>query len=219
MKNKWLLLLALIIVITVYFVFFSSEKVEYSELIDGPHLRGNPEASIVLVEYCDFHQSACGSASYLAKELLEQFQDNLGLEYRHFISTTVNTQTTRAAEASECAADQNKFWEYHDILFLNQDNFSKKDLNKYALKIDGLDLEIWQDCLESGVKSIRVKEDIEEAKQLGYNLTPTFVLNGQMITDYQSLSKKIQSLLEPLIPLQEEATPTQSYLRDVRFSL
>ena len=217
MKNKWLLAgLGLIIIIGLYF-WLGYKKVEYSEMADGPHLRGNPEASVVLVEYSDFQCPACGNASFLVKDLLDKYQDQIRFEYRHFPLTSIHPYAFRAAEAAECAADQGKFWELHDQIFLNQDKLRKKDLIVYAAGIEGLDSEIWQDCLASGAKSNRVKEDLNEANQLGYNSTPTFVLNGQKITNYNDLPSRIEGLLQPLIPLQQ-ATSSQSYFRNVKFS-
>ena len=217
MKNKWLIIvIALIIIVALYFLF-GGKKAEYSEIAEGRHLRANPEASVVLVEYGDFQCPACGSAAFLINDLLEEYAGQIRFEYRHLPLTTIHPYAFRAAEASECAADQGKFWELYDQMYLNQKNLKKSDLIDYAAGIEGLDSELWQDCLDSRAKSGRVKEDLNEAGQLGYTSTPTFVLNGQKVANYGELPEKIKSLLEPLVPLQS-ATSSQSYFQNVQFS-
>lgn len=218
MKNKWFYIIGGLIIVTVlYYIFLGSKSVEYSEISDGPHLAGNPEASVVLVEFSDFQCPACGDASFLAKDLLKEYGDKLRFEYRHFPLVGIHPYAYRAAVAAECAADQDKFWEYHDLLFLNQDKLKKNDLQSYAFRINGLDNEIWLDCLNSGTKEVRVNEDLQEAENMGFDSTPTFVLNGQKVENYLELSEKIKSLLEPLIPL-KQSTSSQSYL-DIKTSL
>ena len=218
MKKHWLTLIIIIILVIGYFIIKGTDKVEYAELRDEPHLKGNPEASVVLVVYSDFQCLDCSPIFSFIEDLLKEYQDKIKFEYRHFSTGGASGSVFRAAEASECAADQEKFWEYHDLLFANQDNLTKSNLVNYAESVEGLDLELWQDCLNSDIKARRVEDDYNEATRSGYKTTPTFVLNGQKIDDGQRLPEMIKALLEPLESLQKEATTTQSYLRKVRLS-
>jgi len=217
MKLKYWLLIIAIILIGAY-LLFNSDTVEYAELNDSPHVKGNLEASVSLVEFSDFECPACGYASNQLGAWLEAYTDKIKFEYRNYPLSSIHKYAFQAAEAAECAADQGYFWEYYDKLFANQQNLSKKDLALYASQIDKLDLELWQDCLDSDAKAKRVQDDLDEARRMGLSFTPTFILNGQVIDDWQKLPELIQALVEPLVPLQQEATTTQSYLRNARFS-
>ena len=215
MKKYWFIILIIILLVIVYY-FATARKVEYSEMKDEPHLKGNPEASVVLVEFSDFQCPACGAAAPLVKEVVEKYQDKMKFEYRHFPLTTIHQYAFRSAEASECAADQGKFWEYHDKLFFNQDNLKKSNLLLYAQETEGIDAELFKDCLASGVKKKRVNEDLDEARRLGLNSTPTFFLNSQKVDDWQRLMEMVEGLIEPLVPLQNATSTTSSF--NIQFS-
>lgn len=88
-----------------------------------------------------------------------------------------------AAEASECAADQGRFWEYHDLLYArqkgeNQGAFSKENLKGFAVEL-GLDADAFAACLDSGKYTSRVRADTAFAQSLGISGTPAFLVNGR----------------------------------------
>jgi protein-disulfide isomerase len=88
-----------------------------------------------------------------------------------------------AAEASECAADQNAFWEYHDKLFNSQNGenkgaFSKDNLKKFAIDLN-LDTKAFDECLDSGKYTQAVQESTQTAQSIGVRSTPAFLVNGQ----------------------------------------
>jgi protein-disulfide isomerase len=94
-----------------------------------------------------------------------------------------------AAEASECAADQDAFWEYHDLIFEsqageNQDAFSKDALKQFAVDL-GLDSQAFDECLDSGKYVETVQNDTEIARQIGATSTPAFIINGQALVGAQ----------------------------------
>jgi protein-disulfide isomerase len=102
-----------------------------------------------------------------------------------------------AAEAAECAADQNKFWEYHDKLFAsqngeNQGAFAKDNLKKFASDL-GLDTAQFNECVDSGKHTDLIQTDTSTAQQIGVQSTPSFLVNGTPLvgavpsTDFQSL--------------------------------
>ncbi|MFA6304442.1 MAG: thioredoxin domain-containing protein [Patescibacteria group bacterium] len=203
LKKYWWILATVAVILIVYFVFFSGPKVEYAELNTDPHIFGNPEASVVLTEFSDFQCPACGLAYTTVKVLMNHYADKIKFQYRHFPLSSIHPYAFKAAVASECASDQGKFWEYHDLLFVNQQALTKADLLAYAGKVEGLDVALWQDCLASGVKEARVQTDIATAKKEGYNSTPTFILNGQKVADWGTLPEMVQALIEPLVPLKQ----------------
>jgi protein-disulfide isomerase len=94
-----------------------------------------------------------------------------------------------AAEASECAADQDAFWEYHDLIFErqsgeNQGAFEKDKLKQLAAELN-LDTQAFNECLDSGKYAQLVQEATQSANSIGVNSTPAFVVNGQAIMGAQ----------------------------------
>src|SRR5690606_33549707 len=89
------------------------------QLTENDHIRGDPEAPVLIVECCDFECPFCERAFPTVKQVLDTYGDDVALVYRHF-PLSFHPQAQKAAEASECAADQGKFWEYHDRVFEQQ---------------------------------------------------------------------------------------------------
>jgi len=203
-KYWWVLVIILaVILLIIWLVAKNSNKVDYTEIGDGPHLKGSPEASVSLVEFSDFQCPACSLAFITVNNITEKYGDKIRFEYKNFPLISIHRYAYKAAEAAECAADQGKFWEMYDLLFHNQANLTYSDLTNYASQIDGLDASLWQNCLDSGVKKKRVDEDILEGNSNGYNSTPTFILNSQKVEDWSQLEDMVRALVEPLVPMQQ----------------
>ena len=107
-----------------------------------------------------------------------------------------------AAEASECAAEQDAFWEYHDFLYENQNGenrgaFSQDNLIQFAGQL-GLDEDAFNQCLDSGKYTDIVQQEKQIAQQLGVQSTPTFVINGRPVVGaqpFESFQQVIESIL------------------------
>lgn len=89
-----------------------------------------------------------------------------------------------AAEASDCANEQGKFWEFHDKLFGNQKALSNEDFTKYATEV-GLDVEAFKKCFEAGKFTADVKKDAADGQQYGVTGTPAFFVNGRFLSGAQ----------------------------------
>ena len=98
--------------------------------------------------------------------------------YRHF--PVITQQSPLAGEAAQCAADQDRFWDYHDYLYEQATGLSADQLKGYAANI-GLDVATFNSCLDSGEHRDYVREDQALAIQAGARGTPTFMVNGQII--------------------------------------
>ena len=83
----------------------------------------------------------------------------------------------KAAEATHCAGDQNKYWEMHERLFANQQELARPALSKHAEAL-GLDVKAFDQCVDSGKFTARIRKDIGEAQKLQINGTPTFVVGA-----------------------------------------
>ena len=202
--KKYFWLVIILVIAAGYLIFNRSKTAEYAELSTDRPVRGNPEASVVLVEFSDFQCPACGAAQSVVKEVLDKYSDKIRFEYHHFPLTSIHRYAYRAAEAAECAGDQKKFWENQELLFENQNSLQPSDLEQYAEKV-GLDAELWRDCLDTHAKKYAVEKDISQARIQGLNSTPTFLLNGQKVSDWRNLPQLVQALVEPLVPFQNSA--------------
>jgi protein-disulfide isomerase len=93
----------------------------------------------------------------------------------------------KAAEATLCANDQGKFWEYHDLLFANQGALDVASLKSYAAQL-GLDTATFNQCLDGGEKTAEVQKDSQDARSYGATGTPAFFINGRLVSGAQPFS-------------------------------
>jgi Na+/H+ antiporter NhaA len=142
------------------------------------HIRGPVDAPLTLVEFADFECPFCGRATGLARELRARFGDDLRYAIRQLPLIDVHPHAELAAQATEEAAVQGKFWEMHDILFKHQDALELEDLLGYAGEI-GLDVEQMAEALADGRHAERVRKDVVSADLSGARGTPTFFVNGR----------------------------------------
>jgi Na+/H+ antiporter NhaA len=141
------------------------------------HVRGPAGAPVTLVEYGDFQCPYCGRAEPVVRELLADFGD-LRYVWRHLPLRDVHPHAQLAAEASEAAAAQGKFWEMHDLLFSHQNALTVGDLVGHAEQL-GLDVHRFRESLRKQTFAGRVEEDIDSADLSGVSGTPTFFVNGR----------------------------------------
>lgn len=148
-----------------------------------------------LVEFSDFQCPACGAFYPLVKQLEEEFKGKLKVVYKHY-PLPQHQYALKAAEASEAAGAQGKFWEYHDLLFENQNDLSVGNLKKLANDL-GLNIEQFNNDLDSGKYASTVSEDIKLGNKLNVNSTPTFYLNGKklILRNADDLKKEIQAVV------------------------
>lgn len=126
------------------------------------------------------------------------------VRFGYFNFAFLGEESTWAAEAAECAGDQDAYWEFHDYLFTHQNGenrgaFSKENLKAFAADLD-LDTTAFNTCLDSGKYTEAVTNQTNIARGLGVQSTPTFAVNGQAVVGAQSFDtfkQKIEALLSP----------------------
>ncbi|NCS31979.1 DsbA family protein [bacterium] len=153
--------------------------------IDRPS-KGNPDASIVIVEFSDFQCPACAQAFPTAKTFMETYGEQVNFVYRHFPITQSHPNALSAAYATEAAKQQGLFWEVHDWLFENQTSWATAEVNvDYWFAQFGEDLGFDEDQFKSDYVSDTVRNavstDRSDAQQFGVNSTPTFIINGKKL--------------------------------------
>ena len=145
------------------------------------HMTGNLQASVSVVEFGDFECPACGRAEVSAREIRKKYGDQVRFVFRHFPLERIHPFAMKAAEASECAAEQGKFWQAVDKLYGGQTDLSETALIRYAGEL-GLDVPRFTQCLGNGSTLARIRRDAEDARALGIDRTPTFFVGQQQIT-------------------------------------
>ena len=176
-----LVLFSLIMLILGYMVYVTlvgedEEKIhEVGKGINPP--KGNISSQIIIIEFSDFQCPFCKRALPLIKKILNDY--NILFYYRNF-PLKMHENSFLAAEAAQCASDQGMFWEYHNILFENQDALEKSMLVKYSKEI-GLNIEEFEGCLNLEKYKKMIESDINEGNSLGITGTPTFFVNGKKV--------------------------------------
>ncbi|HWW62010.1 MAG TPA: thioredoxin domain-containing protein [Thermoanaerobaculia bacterium] len=145
--------------------------------VSGP-LRGNPKAPVTIVEYSDFECPFCREANPALKKLLSDYGDRVALIYKH-LPLPNHPHAFKAAQASVCAGEQGRFWEYHDRLFTGGD-LSEPALQRYASEL-GLTTQSFNACLSATRSVAAVRRDAAEARLAGADGTPSFVVNGRLV--------------------------------------
>lgn len=142
------------------------------------HTHGTDDAPVTLVQYGDFECPNCGDTHPVIKRLQDRLGTRLRFVYRHFPLSQIHPHANHAAEAAEAAAEQGEFWRMHDKLYENQDALSDSDLKNYASELD-LDVERFEQELDTREHEPAVKEDLTSGARSGVNGTPTFFINGE----------------------------------------
>jgi protein-disulfide isomerase len=109
------------------------------------------------------------------------------------LSQQVHPSSCAASVAAECAGEQGKFWEYADLLFADQKQYTRQDLDAYARVVD-LDISRFDACLADGRMKSVIDEDVEEAQRIKIKATPTLIINGRLIEGLPSPQKFVTLL-------------------------
>ncbi len=144
------------------------------------HATGDLASPVTVVEFGDFECPMCRLAQQTVEKALQQYGGQIRFVFRQFPLTGVHPQAEKAAEASECAAQQGKFWPAEKLFYDKQANLSVSALDGYAAEL-GLNTNEFTQCLSSGRMAGRVQQDIADGKALGVRGTPTFFIGHQMI--------------------------------------
>ena len=158
----------------------SAETLNESLVRPDSHASGNLSSPVTVVEFGDFECPGCGQAQPIVNQMLGQYGDRVRFVFRQFPLTRLHPYAEKAAEASECAAEQGKFWEAERKFYEGQSDLSESALERYAGEI-GLDVPKFKECLESGRMAARVQRDVEDGRAVGVRATPTFFVGHQII--------------------------------------
>ncbi len=195
MKHRgpmWIsIILALFFVVGLMYVAVTSDKKTSSGsgTIDpisfSDWMKGSPLAKTTLIEYSDLQCPACRSYYPVMKKIEKEFGPSVQIVFRHYPLEGIHKNALGAAYATEAAGKQGKFWEMHDRLFEEQDQWSeladpKEKFREYAKQIQ-LSVEQFEKDMASDEIKDRVRRTIKNATDAGIDSTPTFYLNGEKL--------------------------------------
>jgi protein-disulfide isomerase len=147
---------------------------------DGPS-KGPANAPVTIVEFGDFQCPFCSRALPVIEEVMARYPDEVRFVYRHLPLDRIHDRARVAAEASLCAHDQDRFWDYHDLIFANVATLGDEDLKRFAEELN-LDVATWEQCMAERKFAEKVDADIEAATSVGITGTPAFTINGVMLS-------------------------------------
>ena len=163
-------------------VYFSKPRMMVNvEAGDAP-LFGKKDAPISIVEFSDFQCPFCARGAETVTQIKKKYGNKVKIAFKNF-PLPMHKDAKPAAEAALCVHDQNadKFWTFHDLMFKNQEKLDKAGLEKLA-KDAGVDVKKFNDCVASKKFADQVQKDSEYGEKIGVKSTPTFFINGQVIS-------------------------------------
>jgi predicted DsbA family dithiol-disulfide isomerase len=156
--------------------------------------KGPADAPVTIVEFSDFECPYCGGLFPTLKQVEKSYPQQVRIVYRQFPLTNIHPHAQKAAEASLCANDQQKFWEFHDSMFSNQSELSVPDLKQRAVDLK-LNTQTFNQCLDSGKHAAAIQADIQEGARNGVTGTPALFINGRLMSGNQPYAE-IRSVIE-----------------------
>jgi protein-disulfide isomerase len=175
------------------------------------HVRGPEDAPVTLVEYGDLECPYCGHAEPVVREMLAEYED-MRYVWRHLPLTDVHPHAQLAAEATEAAANQGKFWEMQDQLLHHQDALTAMDLMRHAAAV-GLNADQFMHDMRERSGQRKVASDVDSADMSGVSGTPTFFINGRRhhgAFDIETLSAAVRIAIARVLissPAGRRSTP------------
>ncbi|MFA4845056.1 MAG: DsbA family protein [Patescibacteria group bacterium] len=213
MSHRWLTFLTISVLSIIVFIFFGLRlrpielpepklPVEAGSLAEPTVTFVNPsqgskDARLTMVIFSDFLCDACEMIATSLAVVLKTFPDDVRLVWKNMPNESLHNLATPAAIAAHCAADQGKFWEYHDELFARQTYLSESQFSQIA-SILGLNQDKFQTCYDEQDTLPIVTKDYEEGMALGITSTPTLYLGNELLIgayDAQELISIVQEQL------------------------
>jgi predicted DsbA family dithiol-disulfide isomerase len=170
----------------------------------GAPFRGSETAAVTIIEFSDFHCPFCRKAQPALAQVLAKYGEQVRLVYRHLPVDALHPRARQASEATMCANEQGKFWAYHDKLYAGEPEPGSEKLKAYAGEI-GLNTATFESCLMSGKYQAAVQQDVAEGARLGITGTPSFFINGRMLSGAQSFENFNKIIEEELALSQKQA--------------
>lgn len=213
-------IISLILVITVGFVIFalsrpdgneSSKENKISSISEDDKkalsvgwTKGNEKADIVLTEFGDFQCPACANFVNIIKDFEKEFEGKIKIVFKQFPLTEIHKNAQLAALASEAAGEQGKFWQMHDLLYQNQNQWAESNnpidkFVEYAKQI-GIDVDKFKKDIEQKRFEQKIKDDLALGERFNLGGTPSFFVNGEAVDLKASGAEGIRQAIKNALP-------------------
>jgi protein-disulfide isomerase len=159
-----------------------SERIRVS--VGSSPFKGSTNASVLIIAFSDFECPNCRVGEERINSLLAKYPDDLIYVFKNYPLTTAHRYAYNASLAAACAKEQNKFWEYSELLFQHQDQLEALYLRDYAKQL-GLDETRFNECFDNQRYKAEVDSEIKEGNLAGVSGTPTFFINGIRVVGAQ----------------------------------
>jgi protein-disulfide isomerase len=161
------------------------EVKRYDVPVEDSPVFGSDKAPITIIEFSDYECPYCKSwQNDVLPQIKAKYGDKVRLVYRNFPLYSIHPNAEGAAEAAMCAGEQEKYWEFHDLLFSGQKGLGAQTYTSYAQAL-GLNADTFKKCVEERRYQKDVKADYDFASQIGVRSTPTFFINGLAVVGAQ----------------------------------
>lgn len=172
----------------------------WEEIAAHGHRAGADSAIVTIVEFSDFQCPHCASIRDDLDRILEDRRDRVALVFRHFPLASFGNSVA-AAVASECAADQDAFAPYRDLLFQRREAlaaYGTADWIGLATEVGVADLRAFSDCLDDDAPERRVEADRRTGEEHGVRVTPTVLVNGRVFRGANSM-RDVESMVDQIL--------------------
>lgn len=159
---------------------------------------GPEDAPVQIVEFFDYQCPFCKSVQQSVKAVQQKYSGKVSVVYEHF-PLSGHEYAFEAAVAAECAAKEDRFAQFHDLLFSNQDQIGNIQYSNLANQANIEDITSFNKCMRSGQTAPIVESGLDLADELGVDAVPAFIINGKLITgalSEQRLEGLVKNALE-----------------------
>jgi protein-disulfide isomerase len=150
-------------------------------------VKGSEKAKITIVEFSDFQCPFCKKGADTMKEVMKKYNGKVQYYFRDY-PLSFHDRAKQAANASRCAAEQGKFWQFHDTVFAEQSKLSDDDLIAVGKKLN-LDMTKYEPCVKEMKNAAKVESDMHDGENAGVTGTPAYFINGIFVSGALPLNK------------------------------
>ncbi|MEK6706251.1 MAG: DsbA family protein [Bdellovibrionota bacterium] len=163
-------------------IYFNKPKLQIPVEVGNAPVSGKADAPITVIEFSDFQCPFCARAADTVTELRKKYGEKVRVAFKHF-PLPMHQEAKPVSEASMCVNEQSsdKFWKFHDLAFKNQSKLDTASLESYA-KQSGADIAKYSECIKAKKYADLVSKDLEYGEKIGVKSTPTFFVNGQLVS-------------------------------------
>ena len=163
--------------------------IDMEGLLDDDAVKGDKDAPVTIVEWSDYECPFCARFYSETEKLIDEQYVKTGkvrFVYRDY-PLPFHQNAQKAAEAAECAGDQGKFWEMHNLLFEQGVAGGVAGFKQFAQQL-GLDTSKFNTCLDTGATAAEIQKDMNDGSAVGIQGTPGFIINGKLVSGAQPFS-------------------------------